>query len=70
MAKKPPREFVPKVGGKYSVAEIAAYLGVPDSWVYSRTRLNTIPLIRVGKYCRFDLSSIENWSRAGCPAKW
>ena len=36
-----------------NVEEMAQILGVPVSWLYQRTRLNTIPCVRVGKYVRF-----------------
>jgi excisionase family DNA binding protein len=70
MKQKQLRPFIAKTSGKYSVSEIAAYLGVPDSWVYDRTRRNAIPLQRIGKYVRFDLAEIEAWSKAGCPTTW
>ncbi len=41
-----------------SVGQLAEALSVPESWVYSRTRLNAIPVVRVGKYCRFRLSEV------------
>lgn len=51
------------------VAAAALVLGVPKSWVYFHTRRNTIPLIRLGKYVRFDLDRLIEWARAGCPAE-
>lgn len=33
---------------------LAKYLGVPASWVYDRTRRNALPMIRVGRYIKFD----------------
>lgn len=36
------------------VREMARILNVPISWLYERTRLGTIPCIRIGKYVRFD----------------
>lgn len=40
---------------------IAKKLGVPVSWIYSRTRTNEIPHYKVGKYVRFDESEIWAW---------
>jgi len=62
-------QFTFKPCGKYNVLEIAAYLDVPDSWIYDRTRRNAIPMQRVGKYVRFDLAEIDAWIKAGCPEK-
>ncbi len=36
------------------VREMARILNVPVSWLYERTRLGTIPCIRIGKYVRFE----------------
>ena len=44
--------------------ELANELSVPISWIYSRTRQkgsNAIPVIRAGKYCRFDLQEVLGW---------
>ena len=44
--------------------ELAEELKAPLSWVYSRTRQRgpeSIPMIRVGKYCRFRLSEVLKW---------
>ena len=47
-----------------TVDELAKELSTPLSWVYSRTRQtgpDAIPVIRVGKYCRFRLSEVLEW---------
>ena len=47
-----------------TVDELAKELSTPPSWIYSRTRQkgpNTIPVIRVGKYCRFRLEEVLAW---------
>ena len=47
-----------------SVNELAEVLNVPKSWIYARTRetgSNTIPVIKCGKYCRFDLDRVMEW---------
>lgn len=46
------------------VKQLAEELGVPTSWVYSRTRErgpDTIPCLRLGKYRRFRLSEVMAW---------
>ena len=53
-----------------TVAEVAAHLRVPRSWIYDRTRRGAIPARRVGKYVRFDLAEVTKWVEAGCPASW
>lgn len=50
-----------------SVNELAEFLNVPKSWVYSRTREtgpDTMPRIKVGKYCRFVLTDVLNWLKS------
>ena len=46
-----------------TVEEMAARLKVPVSWLYSRTRIKDreFPVIRVGKYCRFDAGAVMAW---------
>jgi excisionase family DNA binding protein len=47
-----------------TVKELGEKLKVPHSFIYSRTRQkgpDTIPMIRVGKYCRFRLSEVLAW---------
>ena len=47
-----------------TVSEVAAFLKVPISWVYERTRRlgnQRLPYVRLGKYLRFSLSEIKNW---------
>jgi len=43
------------------VNELAEILGVPPSWVYARSRTDSIPMIRVGKYIKFDLDEVMVW---------
>jgi predicted DNA-binding transcriptional regulator AlpA len=47
------------------IDEAAAFLVVPKSWLYNRTRRNAVPLIRLKKYVRFDLAELEAWARSG-----
>ena len=47
-----------------TIEELSQKLKIKESWVYSRTRMkgeNTIPCLRVGKYCRFDLEEVVDW---------
>ncbi len=47
-----------------TVDELAESLSVPKSWVYSRSREtgpDAMPMIKVGKYCRFVLNDVLDW---------
>lgn len=46
-----------------TIKEMAARLKVPLSWLYSRTRIkgSDFPVIRVGKYCRFEARAVMGW---------
>lgn len=47
-----------------TVSEVAAFLNVPVSWVYERTRrrgAERLPHIKLGKYLRFSLPEIVAW---------
>ena len=49
-----------------TVTELAAYLRVPKTWVYDRTRSDgpdIIPHLKLGKYVRFDPDSdaFQRW---------
>ena len=47
-----------------TVSEIAAFLQVPTSWVYSRSRrrgVERIPHFKLGKYLRFSRREILEW---------
>ncbi len=43
--------------------EVAKHFRVPVSWVYRKTRERSIPFLKVGRYCRFELSILEEWAR-------
>ena len=50
-----------------TVDELAKSLNVPKSWVYSRTRVigtDSMPRIKVGKYCRFVLNDVLDWLKS------
>lgn len=38
--------------------ELAEYLAVPLTWVWSSARTGRIPCLRVGRYVRFDLDAV------------
>jgi len=44
-----------------SVNELAEKLNVPISWVYGKTRTGSIPMVRVGKYVRFQFDEVLEW---------
>lgn len=46
-----------------TIDQLANHLQVPKSWIYERTRGNSIPHHRIGKYLRFDLEEIDRWIR-------
>ncbi len=53
-----------ETGQLLTVAEVAALLSVPVSWVYGRTRkrsLGRLPGYRLGKYWRFREEEILAW---------
>ena len=43
------------------IKEMASRLDVPVSWLYSRTRTNEIPYLKLGKYVRFDVDQVMEW---------
>jgi excisionase family DNA binding protein len=44
-----------------TVQEAAALLRVPVSWLYERTRTNSVPHVKLGKYLRFDRDELIAW---------
>jgi len=49
--------------GMLTIDEAAALLRVPKSWLYERTRTNSVPHMKVGKYLRFDRQEFLEWAR-------
>jgi len=49
--------------GWLTIDEAAALMRVPKSWLYERTRTNTIPHLKLGKYLRFDRDELVAWTR-------
>jgi excisionase family DNA binding protein len=43
------------------ICEMAEKLDVPVSWIYSRTRTNEIPHLKIGKYVKFDPEKVMLW---------
>src|SRR5262245_17641655 len=45
-----------------TVQEAADLLRVKVSWLYERTRTNSIPHVKLGKYLRFDRAELIAWA--------
>src|SRR5262249_25821715 len=52
--------------GMLTIDEAAALLRVPKSWLYERTRTNSVPHMKLGKYLRFDRQEFLAWARHFC----
>ncbi|NUM58137.1 MAG: helix-turn-helix domain-containing protein [Bdellovibrionaceae bacterium] len=44
-----------------NIDQVAEFLQLPKSWIYERTRNNTIPHYKMGKYLRFKKSDLDTW---------
>lgn len=44
-----------------TAGEVASLLRMTPGWVYSETRRNRIPHIRLGRYVRYRRSAIDAW---------
>lgn len=44
-----------------NVAQVAALLNVPKSWVYANSETGTLPSRKIGKYRRFVRAEILHW---------
>jgi excisionase family DNA binding protein len=44
-----------------TVQEAAELLRVPVTWLYERTRTNSVPHVKLGKYLRFDRDELNGW---------
>lgn len=49
--------------GWLTIDEAAALIRVPKSWLYERTRTNTIPHLKLGKYLRFNRDELVAWTQ-------
>ena len=41
-----------------TVKELSEILNVPISWIYRKTSMGAIPMIKVGKYVRFNAEEV------------
>ncbi len=48
-------------GGLLTAGEVAALLGVPQTWVYEQSRAGRIPTVTLGRYRRYRREAIEAW---------
>jgi excisionase family DNA binding protein len=48
-------------GDLLTAAEVAAWLRVTPAWVYSETRRDRIPHVRLGRYVRYRREALEHW---------
>jgi excisionase family DNA binding protein len=44
-----------------TIQEAADLLRVPVSWLYERTRTNSVPHVKLGKYLRFNSDELAAW---------
>ena len=40
---------------------LAAELGVPLSWVYTKVETGHLPHLKLGRYVRFDRHDVDDW---------
>jgi len=45
----------------WTVEEVACFLGVPTSWVYSHVADKSLPHHKVGRYVRFNSREVIGW---------
>jgi len=43
------------------IKELAKYLGVKDSTIYSWVHIRAIPYFKIGRLVKFDLAIIDSW---------
>ena len=54
-----------QLGKLLTIEELAGYLSVSPSWIYEQSRLrrrNGFPVLKLGKYLRFDLEAVRQWA--------
>ena len=54
-----PEETLHMANELLTIEEAAAFLKVPKSWIYERTRKGTIPHVKLGKYLRFPVGELR-----------
>lgn len=57
----PPTAERDALGDLLTLDEVVAWLRVPRSWIYERTRKGQIPHLKLGKYLRFHRQAVEAW---------
>ena len=48
-----------------TIPEAAAWMRVPESWLYAATKQGRFPCVRFGKYVRIRDSDVDAWIEAG-----
>jgi excisionase family DNA binding protein len=48
----------------WTAAQAAAWLSVRTSWVYEATRERRLPVVRLGKHCRYLEEDLDAWIAA------
>jgi excisionase family DNA binding protein len=46
-----------------TAGEVAGLLGVTRDWIYEQSRAGQIPHVKLGRYYRYRLETIESWMR-------
>lgn len=55
------RHSEPTSGALLTAEEVAALLRVTPAWVYTETRRNHIPHVRLGRYVRYRADALAEW---------
>ena len=45
----------------FDIQDLAAYLKVSKQWIYERTRMKTIPHLKIEGQLRFEKRDIDEW---------
>ena len=48
-------------GQLLTIPQVAAQLGVGESYLYEQARLGKFPCVRMGRYVRVDPQALETW---------
>lgn len=54
-------EQTPSLSKLLTLEQLAERLTVKKSWLYQRTRVNSIPCIRLGRHIRFNEQEVSRW---------
>jgi hypothetical protein len=52
-----------------TIHEASTRYGLPVSWFYERTRTQSIPVRKCGKYLRFKIDELDRWFDNNCSLK-